>query len=89
LPQLRYFGRLLIGGEPLMFQRIAPEPVYPHSWASTARRFPQDQLLRRNNYVIHARPRDGEPGWERNGQTYTQAQALAEIGRARNEERRP
>jgi hypothetical protein len=65
----------------------APQEHCPSPSASTARRFPQDQLLRRNMFHIHARPRDGEPVWQRNGHLYTQAEALAEVGRVRSEER--
>ena len=44
-------------------------------------RFPRDQLLRKHGYKIHARPKDQEPTWEKNGKLYSQRKALRSLDR--------
>lgn len=46
------------------------------AWADKSHRFPEDDELRRNGFVIHARPRKGPPLWEYGGLLYTVEEAL-------------
>lgn len=44
---------------------------------SRSNRFPEDQELRRGGFRIHARPRGAPAVWERRGELYAHAEALA------------
>ncbi len=53
-----------------------PQLDYPHPTINNASKFAIDDLLRSKDFIIHSRPKDGEPLWARCGRIYTQSEAL-------------
>lgn len=47
-----------------------------HAFAEPPGRYPKDDLLRNHGFRIHARPKGGEPVWERDGAVLPQGEAL-------------
>jgi hypothetical protein len=55
------------------------------AWASTARRFPIDLMLREEGFRIADRPAKGEPIWVRDRKRFAEVEAVKTVLRKRNE----
>ena len=55
--------------------------VFEHPSQSKSRCCEEDQLLRRNGYVIHSRPKQGEAIWSKEGQLYKHSEAIRSLRR--------